>query len=251
MGAALCLPVWTAFMLIGSLLWAFYRLSGQALPAAVTRPDQVFPYYMVTQMPVGVAGLFLAGLFGAAMSMLASDLNCLGLILVEDFYSHFFPLPHRCAASALRQAGRHRLRRSRHRGRSSAQLNARLRPRALLHRRLHRCRRLGRPLSARISLAASRPHCAIAGIVVNLLFTVYATLTLDGGKILNLHRYNYPWSEYTIGAFGNLLLLAVGLLCAALFPCAAQLSLPPAHSGAGLPSRKRPSLHAVQLGETP
>ncbi len=91
MGASLCLPVWTAFMLIGSLLWAFYRLSGQSLPAAITRADQVFPYYMVTQMPVGVAGLFLAALFGAAMSMLASDLNCLGLILVEDFYSQFFP----------------------------------------------------------------------------------------------------------------------------------------------------------------
>jgi SSS family solute:Na+ symporter len=91
MGALLCLPIWTAFMLIGSLLWAFYRLSGHALPSAVTRPDQVFPYYMVTQMPVGVGGLFLAALFGAAMSMLASDLNCLGLIVVEDFYSHFFP----------------------------------------------------------------------------------------------------------------------------------------------------------------
>jgi SSS family solute:Na+ symporter len=45
MGASLCLPVWTAFMLIGSLLWAFYRLSGQSLPAAITRADQVFPYY--------------------------------------------------------------------------------------------------------------------------------------------------------------------------------------------------------------
>ncbi len=91
MGATLCLPVWTAFMLIGSLLWAFYHLAGQSPPAAVTRADQVFPYFMVTQMPVGVAGMFLAALFGAAMSMLASDLNCLGLILVEDFYSHFFP----------------------------------------------------------------------------------------------------------------------------------------------------------------
>ena len=78
LGASLCLPIWTAFMFIGSLLWAFYKLTGERLPTAVTRPDQVFPQFMVSHMPLGVAGLFLAALFGAAMSMLASDLNCLG-----------------------------------------------------------------------------------------------------------------------------------------------------------------------------
>ena len=41
LGASLCLPIWTAFMFIGSLLWAFYKLTGQQLPATVTRPDQV------------------------------------------------------------------------------------------------------------------------------------------------------------------------------------------------------------------
>src|SRR5580698_6712716 len=91
MGAALCLPVWTAFMFIGSLLWAFYRVTGEHLPATITKPDQVFPHFMVTQMPAGVAGLFLAALFGAAMSMLASDLNCLAVIVVEDFYGHLKP----------------------------------------------------------------------------------------------------------------------------------------------------------------
>ena len=41
MGAMLCLPVWTAFMFIGSLLWAFYRLTGEHLPATITQagPD--------------------------------------------------------------------------------------------------------------------------------------------------------------------------------------------------------------------
>ncbi len=33
LGARLCLPVWTAFMLIGCLLWAFYRLTGENLPS--------------------------------------------------------------------------------------------------------------------------------------------------------------------------------------------------------------------------
>src|SRR5262249_6846976 len=33
LGAALCVPTWTAFMLIGTLLWAYYQLSTNTLPA--------------------------------------------------------------------------------------------------------------------------------------------------------------------------------------------------------------------------
>lgn len=250
MGAALCLPVWTAFMLIGSLLWAFYRHAGQALPAAVTKPDEVFPYYMVTQMPVGVGGLFLAALFGAAMSMLASDLNCLGLIFVEDFYSHFFPR-HTDAqrlrfgklfialcgglaiALAVRLSSTH-----------GAALPLYYAATAIVAGGL-----AGLFLLAFLSRRAGRT-AAIAGIAVSLLFTVYATLTLGGGKFLNLHRFNYPWSEYTIGAIGNLLLLAVGFLCAVLFPAPSSLSSTTTLWG-WLASRKRPNLQVVQLGDTP
>jgi SSS family solute:Na+ symporter len=250
MGAALCLPVWVAFMLIGSLLWAFYQLSRQALPAAVTQPDQVFPYYMVTQMPVGVAGLFLAGLFGAAMSMLASDLNCLGLILVEDFYAHFFPFHTDaqrlrfgklavivCGALAISIA----LRLVSTHGSALALYYAAA---AIVAGGL-----AGLFLLAFLSPRAGRT-AALAGIAVNLLFTIYATLTLNGGKVLNLHDYNYPWNEYTIGAIGNLLLLAVGLLCAALFPAPSNLTSAGTLWG-WLASRKHPSLHTVQLGDTP
>ena len=249
LGASLCLPVWTAFMFIGSLLWAFYRLTGLALPAAVTRPDQVFPHYMVTQMPIGVGGLFLAALFGAAMSMLASDLNCLGLILVEDFYSHFFPRHTDaqrlrfgklsiilCGALAIGVA----LRLSSTQG---AALALYYTATAIVAGGL-----AGLFLLAFLSRRAARA-AAVAGIFANLIFTAYATLTLDGGKIFNFHRYNYPWHEYTIGAIGNLLLLAVGLLTAILFPARST-----AHSRLTLwdwlAARKQSRMHAIQLGET-
>ena len=42
-------------------------------------------------MPVGMAGLFMASLMGAAMSGLASDLNCLAVVGVEDFYRGLRP----------------------------------------------------------------------------------------------------------------------------------------------------------------
>jgi SSS family solute:Na+ symporter len=218
LGASLCLPIWTAFMLIGSLLWAFYRLTGQALPNSITRPDQVFPHYMVTQMPMGVAGLFLAALFGAAMSMLASDLNCLGLILVEDFYSYIYPRHNDrqrlrfgklsvivCGALAIGVA----LRLSTTQGSALALYYTAT---AIVAGGL-----AGLFLLAFFMKRAGRT-AAVAGIAVNLLFTAWATLTLNGGKSLNLHQYNYPWHEYTIGAAGNLLLLITGIAVAALSP---------------------------------
>ena len=214
LGASLCLPIWTAFMFIGSLLWAFYRLTGQPLSAAVTRPDQVFPHYMVTQMPLGVAGLFLAALFGAAMSMLASDLNCLGLILVEDFYGYILPRNTDqqrlrfgklsvivCGILAIGVA----LRLSTTQGSALALYYTAT---AIVAGGL-----AGLFLLAFLSHRAGRT-AALAGIVVNLLFTTWATLTMNSGKSLNLHEYNYPWHEYTIGAVGNLLLLFTGLLVA-------------------------------------
>ena len=237
-------------MLIGSLLWAFYSISGLELPSTITRSDQVFPYYMVTQMPVGVAGLFLAALFGAAMSMLASDLNCLGLILVEDFYSHFFP--HHSDARRLRfgkfavvvcgfLAIAVALRLTSTHGSALALYYTAT---AIVAGGL-----AGLFLLAFLTPRAGR-RAAIAGIFVNLLFTAYATLTLDGGKILNLHRFNYPWSEYTIGAFGNLLLLVTGLLFAAISPhpqtIASQQTL-----WSWLALRKRSGLQSVELGDTP
>ena len=249
MGASLCLPVWTAFMLIGSLLWVLYRITGQALPSAVARPDQVFPFYMVTHMPVGVSGVFLAALFGAAMSMLASDLNCVGLIMTQDFYAQVFPrrtdaeqlrfgklVIVGCGALAIAVAIglTHTL---------QSALGLYYAVTAILAGGLaglfllaFLCRRAGRA-------------AALTGIGVNLAFTIYATLTLGGGKMVNLRGMNYPWSEYTIGAAGNLLFLASGLLVAALFPARSDGQL--RHTlWDWLANRKQISVHAIQLGDT-
>jgi SSS family solute:Na+ symporter len=224
MGAALCLPIWTSFMFIGSLLWAFYKLTGQHLPTAVTKPDQIFPNFMVTEMPLGVAGLFLAALFGAAMSMLASDLNCLGLIVVEDFYSQFFPEKSdrqrlRCGKIAVVLSGilaiTVAIRLSATQGSALALYYTAT---AIVAGGL-----AGLFLLAFLTSKAGRTAAMIA-IVANLIFTAWATLTLNGGKLLNLHAWNYTWHEYTIGAIGNILLLAVGLVAAQIWPVSTKES---------------------------
>ncbi|HVW08176.1 MAG TPA: sodium:solute symporter [Bryobacteraceae bacterium] len=91
MGSLLCVPVWTLFMLIGSLCWAYYRITAEAIPAYASKSDQVFPYFITQHVPPGLAGLFLAGLFGAAMANLSSDFNSLSAVFVEDYYRVWKP----------------------------------------------------------------------------------------------------------------------------------------------------------------
>jgi SSS family solute:Na+ symporter len=80
--------VWLVFMFIGVLLWVYYDLQPGLLPDHVrARPDQVFAYFIGHELPSGVAGMILAGLFAASMSTLSSDLNSIASVLVDDFYN--------------------------------------------------------------------------------------------------------------------------------------------------------------------
>jgi SSS family solute:Na+ symporter len=91
-GAIACLPVWFLFMGLGACLWAFYQLTGAALPADVaTVKDNIVPYFIKTQLPIGVIGLVVAALLAAAMSSLDSDLNSMATVIVDDFYARLRP----------------------------------------------------------------------------------------------------------------------------------------------------------------
>lgn len=89
-GVLLSVPVWGLFMFIGTALFSYYKISGDALPADI-RPDQVFPIFIMSKLPVGVIGLILSALIAAAFSSLDSDLNCLSAICLEDYYLRLFP----------------------------------------------------------------------------------------------------------------------------------------------------------------
>ncbi len=89
-GVLLSVPVWALFMFIGTALFAYYQLSPDTLPAGI-KADAVFPHFIMTQMPIGLAGLIISALIAAAISSLDSDLNCLSAIGVEDYYKRFKP----------------------------------------------------------------------------------------------------------------------------------------------------------------
>ena len=88
-GVAMVVPVWALFMFIGTSLYAFYQ-GGVALPDGM-RADAVFPYFIMSELPVGVVGLIIAALMAAAISSLDSDLNCLAAVGVDDYYKRFKP----------------------------------------------------------------------------------------------------------------------------------------------------------------
>jgi len=50
----------------------------------------VFPYYIATQLPMGVKGLIIAAVLAAAMSTIDSALNCSATVLYLDFFKRFF-----------------------------------------------------------------------------------------------------------------------------------------------------------------
>ncbi len=91
-GAIACLPVWLMFFLLGACLWAFFQLTGAQMPADVAAvKDNIVPYFIKTQLPVGVIGLVIAALIAAAMSSLDSDLNSMATVIVDDFYARLRP----------------------------------------------------------------------------------------------------------------------------------------------------------------
>jgi SSS family solute:Na+ symporter len=87
-GVFTSVPLWAMFMFIGSALFAFYQLSPGLLPEG-TLSEGVFPHFITTELPVGVKGFIIAALIAAAISTIASDINCLSAIGVEDFYARF------------------------------------------------------------------------------------------------------------------------------------------------------------------
>lgn len=84
------IPLTAVFLYIGSALFAYYSPGGAELGAEITKGDQVFPYYIATQLPIGLKGLIIAAILAAAMSTIDSALNCSATVLLLDFYQRYF-----------------------------------------------------------------------------------------------------------------------------------------------------------------
>lgn len=89
--AVLTLPATIIFFGIGTLLFIFYSEIPNALSPAISNNDSIFPWYIVHELPIGVSGLLVAGIFSAAMSSISSSLNSVSTAYCNDFHQHFRP----------------------------------------------------------------------------------------------------------------------------------------------------------------
>lgn len=219
-GVLASVPVWALFMLMGSLLFVFYNSGGAVLPEGM-KADQVFPFFIGTQLPIGAVGLVLSALVAAAVSSLDSDMNCLAAIGVEDFYQRFKP---NCTDQQRLNMGKWLVFAS---GVATILV-------ALLYvawdgegvlgvvfelYAIFSAGIVGIFLLGLFSSRANKQGLYI-GLVVCIIFTAYAVLTttkIGGNLMLDLGKYNFPHHKYMLGVYSHLIVLIIGYFASFFF----------------------------------
>ncbi|MEO6246499.1 MAG: sodium:solute symporter [Opitutaceae bacterium] len=90
--AALVLPGSLILYLMGTGLYVFYQANPERMNPLL-RNDATLPLFIAAELPAGVTGLVLAGLFAAAMGTLSSILNSVATLVSVDFYGSLAKKP--------------------------------------------------------------------------------------------------------------------------------------------------------------
>ena len=85
-GGYLFIPVSALFFLIGTALYSYYAAGVAPLPADIqAHPDYVFPYFIVSSLPVGLRGLLIASIFAAGMSTISTSVTSAATVILTDY----------------------------------------------------------------------------------------------------------------------------------------------------------------------
>jgi SSS family solute:Na+ symporter len=222
LGISLTAPIWTMFMFIGTALFVFYQQQG--LPAGMTAAE-VFPYFMMTRLPVGVVGFIVAALVSAGICSLSADLNSMAAVGVEDYYKKLKPgLPDKrylragkimivftglisvCIGCLYLYTG------------SEGVLGVVFTLYAIFSGGI-----VGIFLLGILSARANRQGMNIA-IIVCILFTAWAFLTStpvgvhDKKLLLDMGAYNFTHNKLMLGVYSHLVIIIVGYTASLFFP---------------------------------
>jgi len=83
--AAIMIPGGFVFYMIGTALFVFYKNNPERMNPLLPI-DATFPLFIAAELPTGLTGLIIAGIFAAAMSTLSSIINSVATVATVDFY---------------------------------------------------------------------------------------------------------------------------------------------------------------------
>lgn len=89
--AILTVPATLLFFFVGTVLYVYYKHNPMELSLTISDGDAILPWYIYSQLPQGVTGLLISGIFAAAMSTLSSSMNSAATSYVTDIHSKLFP----------------------------------------------------------------------------------------------------------------------------------------------------------------
>lgn len=81
-----------AFFAIGAGLYTFFKTHPAELDYTMAKGDTIFPFFMMSQLPQGIAGLLIAAIFAATMSTISSNINSVATAFSIDFYKRWNPM---------------------------------------------------------------------------------------------------------------------------------------------------------------
>jgi SSS family transporter len=82
--AVAILPASILFFGVGTALFVFYAHNPDRLDPTF-KTDAIFPLFIARELPTGIAGLVVAGIFAAAQSTISTSMNSTSTALVTDF----------------------------------------------------------------------------------------------------------------------------------------------------------------------
>ena len=77
------------FYLFGSALYLFYLQNPENLVIAAERQEELVPFFIVHELPVGISGIMLAAVIAATMSTLDTRIHSQATLVVRNLYQPF------------------------------------------------------------------------------------------------------------------------------------------------------------------
>lgn len=84
----LSVPAGLLIFSMGTFLYVYFKEHPELLTVGMEN-DRIFPLFIANQLPPGIAGLVIAGIFSASMSSLDSSMHSVSTVVTVDFYKRF------------------------------------------------------------------------------------------------------------------------------------------------------------------